>query len=410
MHSQPHSHCHQLQVTVSRLTPARDEYSGLQLHTPPLLLLTGPCLPSPPSLLSTSLLITSTLSASAITQCPFDLIAMLFAGLILLIHPSRQPHFLWLGVILIHRRRLIQHLHSLELHPNHNTTMPDTAVLTTTTDLPPSDDAVAAFDLPFNFTFYGEQYTSVEVSTNGNIQFQSTSIAWVDSIFPINLSTPAQQVPIIAMYYVDLNPDLAYMQQVGVVGPVGNRQAIIRYNQVPVCPFDQDATHNDTANDTTYIDSQPSVTCDVILYELDSHIDIRYYEVDPTPWPVDVGVQGLGVSDWTAAVDHESMTQSVVGWLSNSTLTFMPVCLEYQVVSPPGGGRSTGGTVSTATTVAATSSASTATTTTTMSTGGMVATSVSAQPGGTQVNAAKSITGDVSLLVLAVLIALQLIW
>ena len=179
------------------------------------------------------------------------------------------------------------------------------------------------------------------MSTNGNLQFETGSIAWVDSQFPLNLSTP-QLVPVIGAYYVDLNPDQDYMQQTTVVGTTPHRRAIIRYNSVPVCPFDQNATHNDTANDTSIIDAQPAVSCDVILYEIDSRIDIAYYNVDPTPWPVDVGVQGSGAGDWTAAVDHQPMDDSVVAWLANSTLTFMPVCSQYRTVTSTGRARSGG--------------------------------------------------------------------
>ena len=300
----------------------------------------------------------------------------------------------------------------------HNTSMPESVVLANAADLPPSDDAVAEFSFPFNFTFYGSQYTSVEVSTNGNIQFVSTSIAWVDSLFPINLSTPAQQVPIIAMYYVDLNPDLDWMQQTAVIGQPPSRQAIIRYNAVPVCPFDQNATHNDTANDTSVIDAQPSVTCDVVLYEIDSHIDIRYFDIDPTPWPVDVGVQGSGPNDWTAAVDHAPLDTSVVQWLANSTITFVPVCLQWETVTPVGGGTapssgSSSSAPSTATTTV--SSSATAMTGGTMSTAAtastatvMASSSSTASPSGTGLqigsptNGAKSISGSVSLAVAAV--------
>ena len=290
----------------------------------------------------------------------------------------------------------------------HNTTTPETVVLADTTDLPPADDAVAEFDLPFDFNFYGQPYTSVEVSTNGNIQFQSTSIAWVDSIFPINLSTPAQQVPILAMYYVDLNPDLDWMQQTTVTGQPGNRQAVVRYNSVPVCPFDQDATHNDTANDTSLIDAQPSVSCDVVLYEIDSHIEIRYYNIDPTPWPVDVGVQGSGVNDWTAAVDHQPMTAALVQWLANSTLTFTPVCMQFESVPPVGAESSTGGTVSIGVVL---STGATISTAATASTGSILSTTVTVPVSGTaplkQANAAMQSKGSVGLLVVLLVIISQ---
>ena len=288
----------------------------------------------------------------------------------------------------------------------HNSTTPETVALAATqlTDLPPSDDAVAAVALPFNFTFYGQSYDSIEVSTNGNIQFVTTSIAWVDSIFPINLSTPTQQVPILAMYYVDLNPDQDYMQQTAVIGAPGTRQVLVRYNQVPVCPFDQSATHNDTSNDTSLIDSQPSVTCDVVLYEIDSHIDIRYYNIDPTPWPVDVGVQGSGANDWTAAVNHEPMTEAVVQFLANSTVTFTPQCQSY--ITAPGGGMSSSFSTAAAASTGATSSASVGSSAVLLSNTAMSSSS-SAQQGMSPSNSATVSAGAAGLVIVA-LLALQL--
>ena len=229
----------------------------------------------------------------------------------------------------------------------HNNTTPTPLAPdnTTTTNLPPADDAVAPFNFNFNFTFYGQTYTSVNVSTNGNLQFTTSSVAWIDSTFPLNFSSTSAQPlpPAISSYYVDLNPDQVWMQQVTVQGQPPYRRAVVRYSGVPVCPFDQDTTHNDTQNDTSLIDSQPTVSCDVVLYEIDSRIVIQYYNIDPTPWPVSVGVQGGEgtAAGWTAAVDHQSMNGSIVQWLANCTLTFMPECSEYRyrTVSSTGDGR-----------------------------------------------------------------------
>jgi hypothetical protein len=45
-----------------------------------------------------------------------------------------------------------------------------------------SDDAVFATALGSGFSFYGNTYTSANVSSNGNIQFDSSNITWRDTV------------------------------------------------------------------------------------------------------------------------------------------------------------------------------------------------------------------------------------
>ena len=226
--------------------------------------------------------------------------------------------------------------------------------LTAPFDLYPSDDAVTEVPLGFAFPFYGTEWTSVNVSTNGNVQFGTGNIAWVDETVPMSGMSGS-----IFFYFVDLNPDEAWMQQAqtltlggggsdgtdggaGGAGGAGNgaspEQAsqlvtVIRYTQVPVCPFGEDATHNDTANDTSTLAAQPSVTCDVLLHAQNGSIEVRYYDISPTPYPVDIGVQDSTLTRYTTAVQHAVMTQSLATALTNTTLTFTPYCAQYASTS-----------------------------------------------------------------------------
>ncbi|MCD6020045.1 MAG: hypothetical protein K0S53_3166 [Bacteroidetes bacterium] len=55
------------------------------------------------------------------------------------------------------------------------------------------DDANAVVSIPFNFCFYGVNYTSCVVSTNGNIQFSTNSTAFSSTGFPsatVNMIAP----------------------------------------------------------------------------------------------------------------------------------------------------------------------------------------------------------------------------
>ena len=220
----------------------------------------------------------------------------------------------------------------------------DTRLIHTQNQGKAADDAVSEVDLDFSFSFYGIEYTSINVSTNGNIQFNSSLISWVDEALPA-----ADMNNVIDFYFVDLNPDLSWMQQAQTLGNiVGERVAVVRYVDAPVCPYGPAATHNDTANDTTYIDSQPSVTCDVLLYESDGTIEIRYYHIDATPWNVVIGLQsGLlanGDYAFTSVVNHLPMNDSLPDALINTTLIFIPRCLSTsKVISSANGATSVQG-------------------------------------------------------------------
>ena len=149
----------------------------------------------------------------------------------------------------------------------------------------------------------------------------------------------------IAFYFVDLNPDLPYMQTAQTFGSAPSRYSIIRYQQVPVCPFGQDATHNDTSNDTAVLAEQPSISADVVLFEVDAHIEVRYYTIVQTSWPIVVGVQdgmGDGGSN-TAAINHVTLTAPMISGLVNTTLSFTPVCMPVTTKQTVMGNGATGG-------------------------------------------------------------------
>ena len=48
----------------------------------------------------------------------------------------------------------------------------------------PTDDGVTDVAFNFSFPFYAVNYDSANVSTNGNVQFDSGNIAWVDESIP----------------------------------------------------------------------------------------------------------------------------------------------------------------------------------------------------------------------------------
>jgi hypothetical protein len=46
------------------------------------------------------------------------------------------------------------------------------------------DDCVNPVSIPFSFSFYGQPFTSVNASSNGNLQFSSTDVTWTNTCLP----------------------------------------------------------------------------------------------------------------------------------------------------------------------------------------------------------------------------------
>ena len=123
------------------------------------------------------------------------------------------------------------------------------------------DDVVAVIDLPFSFSFYGQSYTAISVSSNGNIQFnQSNSGFENECLFP----KPAVDFgELIAPYWDDLDLTLYGFIETEVVGEDPNRTFVIEW---------EDAPSFDNPDDT--------VTFEIQLIESSNNIAFLYKDVD----------------------------------------------------------------------------------------------------------------------------------
>ncbi len=129
------------------------------------------------------------------------------------------------------------------------------------TDLTGQDDEYQTVPLPFPIFFYGIQHNTMDVSTNGNINFNSDS-RYSNKIFPRNDGTQR-----IAPFWDDLylttnNAARIYYQ---VKGTSPNRRVIVQWFDVPHIDWD-DAT------------PAPAVHLDfqVIMYENSTNILFQY--------------------------------------------------------------------------------------------------------------------------------------
>jgi len=92
-----------------------------------------------------------------------------------------------------------------------------------------NDDGYStAIELPFSFSFYGTEYTSVYINNNGNLSFGSGYSNFVASGFPINMH------PMVSAYWADVdtrNPASGL-----VYHKVLDNALIVRYHQVGYFP------------------------------------------------------------------------------------------------------------------------------------------------------------------------------
>ncbi len=125
-----------------------------------------------------------------------------------------------------------------------------------------ADDAVIAVDLPFAFTFYGAEYDSVSVSSNGNLQFTTGS----PLAFPSCLAPVAGLGDLISPYWADLDFTLYGALETAVIGEAPARVFVVEWDDVPLYGADTD----------------DRVTVEAQLYEGSNNIVFLYQDATTT--------------------------------------------------------------------------------------------------------------------------------
>jgi hypothetical protein len=203
-----------------------------------------------------------------------------------------------------------------------NTVATAPANLTNEIFLPASDDSVDSVPLGFSFTFYGVSYTGINVSSNGDIQFETSTTMINPVAMPASTVTRA---PFIAALNTNLWPQCSYCRSYGTSGVYPDRVFTLRYKDVPYYYYRQ------YTPSTSY-----SVFFDVLLFESNSTIEVRYYRVSYVPQYVVVGIQGSPVLrsdytfDYTAVVNNQYLA-SIYTTLNAKTIQYIPA----YTVAPP---------------------------------------------------------------------------
>lgn len=149
---------------------------------------------------------------------------------------------------------------------------------TTGTALSLTDDSSAEIPIGFDFKFYGITYSSINVSSNGYLIFDSDSRDFTNDPIP-SVNTPDN---IIAPFWDDLNPSSGGQIYYLVTGTAPNRTLTIEWYQVPE------------------YQNIGAATFEVTLYESSNEIVFRYedvfFEDDLFNWGrrATVGVEGPG--------------------------------------------------------------------------------------------------------------------
>ncbi|MFM7252619.1 MAG: putative Ig domain-containing protein, partial [Ilumatobacteraceae bacterium] len=92
-----------------------------------------------------------------------------------------------------------------------------------------SDDSSSTVVLPFTFTYYGEQFNSVVVGSNGLITFGSGATAYTNGSIPV-IGAPDG---LISAMWDDLNPGVGGTVSTKTVGSAPNRTFVVSWVNVP---------------------------------------------------------------------------------------------------------------------------------------------------------------------------------
>jgi serine protease AprX len=95
------------------------------------------------------------------------------------------------------------------------------------------DDQTVVLSLPFSFNFYGTNYTSVKVSSNGNLHFGFRNTAYANTCLPGSTSGPRAMI---APFWDDLYLPAGGAVYYAVTGAAPNRVFTVEWRNVPHYP------------------------------------------------------------------------------------------------------------------------------------------------------------------------------
>ncbi len=179
-----------------------------------------------------------------------------------------------------------------------------------------TDDSVsAAQPLPFPFTYYGQTYTNLYVSSNGMIGFASSGLTKF-----VNADLPGTATPnaMICPWWDDLNPAVAGTVHIGMIGMAPDRVVAVSWVGVP---------------HFVDFDALTPFTCQVLLYEGSNSIVFQYLETQPGNVSLGAGrAATIGVEDQAGVVAKKySYNGSTTVTNQQAILFTMPVLPSFSM-------------------------------------------------------------------------------
>ena len=139
-------------------------------------------------------------------------------------------------------------------------------------DLDLGDDAyIDNIDIGFNFTFFGNEYDHLFVSSNGLIGFSAGSNSYNNQHFP----DPVNPNNIIALCWTDLNPDAGGDIKYEIQGTIPFRRFIVEYDEV------------------THYGGAGTITGQIVLYETSNAIDFHITEIEDDGGDITQGIENI---------------------------------------------------------------------------------------------------------------------
>ncbi|MFZ6008747.1 MAG: hypothetical protein ACOYXT_00245, partial [Bacteroidota bacterium] len=186
------------------------------------------------------------------------------------------------------------------------------------TSLVLTDDSQAlAIPIGFTFNFFGNNYTTTNVGSNGFITFDDGTQAQFAATTPSNQAIRSGTDPdnLIAAVWDDLNPEDGGTIEYFTTGSAPFRKFIINYTGIP---------HFSSSPPSPF-----SVTFQIQLHETTNIIEIHSTQVQS-----DGGTLTQGIEDYAASIGYSIAGRNNVSWTAtNDYVAFVPTCLEFKTVT-----------------------------------------------------------------------------
>lgn len=161
------------------------------------------------------------------------------------------------------------------------------------------DDSSGSIPIGFTFSFYGTNYSSAYVSTNGFLTFGASNSTYSNYQFPSN-----DGIPRIAAWFDDLYIDGPAKIVYEVKGVAPNRRLIVQWNQV------------------RHFSGSTRGDFEIILYEGSNNIQLQYLNANLTPYANGSSATvGLNKGD---GIDNTLYSYNTAYLSNGRSITFIP--------------------------------------------------------------------------------------